>query len=299
MTDVVNYHGKPGATGEELVDGIGDGLLVLAAGPLEAPFARGLYEWMNMLVNHRGAGKAFKSVARQYLPPPNWMRDIEKITNPDRSDTYDNNILNEIANNIEASIPFISADLPPRLTVFGEKATEASSPFSIMPETVSKYDDIFMALNANDVFIQEPRQMVNVEGTRVDMLEMEDKAREDRGVDGYGWKFHQYKQLLGEQRRKFLSATIRSAGFHKATRGPRGSERRGRASQQSMLRSALASAKWKTHEMFSKRNPGTAFSRAYKGIQEESKPVRANPLHAGERARIEENKISFKSGGRS
>jgi hypothetical protein len=282
MTDVVNYYGRPDASSEELIEGIANGLKVLAAGPLEAPFAKGLYEWMAMMFEGRGAGKAVKNVARQYVGPPNWLRDIEDVYDSDRSDTYSDSMLDEIANNIASGIPEFASDMPPRLTVFGEPARPAQSPWSIIVTSVSYHDEIFMALAEGDVFVEEPRDsIIQVKDQKVDLYKQEHP-------NGERWAFHEYKKMLGEFRLKHLEKMVNSVRFLKAVTGPAGSDTGKREATGSLLNEALYDAKQEAHRLFARSYPASDFARAYKEKPIDQELIPLEPLHAGQRERKKE-----------
>ena len=281
MTDVTNYYAKPNSDTDDLIEGVASGIKVLAAGPLEAPFAKGLYEWMSMWFEGRGAGKAVKNVARQYAGPPNWLRDIEDLWDADRSDTYDDDLLNEIANNIQSGIPEFASDLPPRLTIFGEKAREAQSPYSIIPVTQSRHDDVFMALAESDVFLEPPDNIQNIKGQRVDLHDIEHKK-------GERWAYHEYKELMGQNRLKHLEKMVRSARYLKAVVAPAGTDTGSRECTGTLLNSAVYEAKKETDRLYAKMYPASAFARAYQEKRIDQEEIRLPPLHAGQRERGKE-----------
>ena len=290
MTDTVNYYSHPDSdVGNSLVDGASTAVQVLATGPLEAPFAKGLYEWMGMMFEERGASKAFKNVGRQYIGPANWLRDIEKITNPDRSQTYGDGTLDTMASQFQAGIPGWSSDLPPRLTVFGEDAEPATSPWSIMPTTISKHDDIFIALNDNGVHISSPyRPTFYIGGQTVNLLDIEDSR-------GEGWAFHEYKKLYGKMLLKNLNKAISSKDYRTGTVGMAGSGTEKKPARGSVLQRGITNARRETNERYHKMYPGSDFYRAYKGRKIKQDKDRPPARHAGMRERIEEYKegVSF------
>jgi hypothetical protein len=281
VTDVINYYSRPDADADAMLDIITGMFKTLVAGPFEAPFAKGLYDWMGIMFSEKEPKKVIKGVARQYTGP-NWLRDIENVYDADRSDTYGDSMFDEIANDFEAKIPGYASDMPPRLTIFGENAKPAESPWSIIPVTTSKNDDIFMALAESDVFVEPPKDhIIRIDGQNVDLSRMKDEK-------GWEWKFHQYKKILGQERKKSLQKMIRSSRYLKAIPGPSGTDSSRKEVTGSLLNEALTDARNAAHEKFAKVNPGSEFARALEGKRIKQEVERQRPLHAGQREREQE-----------
>lgn len=288
-TDVVSYYSQADDIGAgDLIEGVATSLKVLAVGPFEAPFARGLYDWMGAMFGERDPSRAVKSVISQYAGPPNWLRDIESLMDPERSQTYGDDLLDELANEMQAKIPGNwGVDMPPRLTVFGEIAEPATPPWSILPVSYSKHNDIFMALNDNSVFIEVSRDpVVSVGGQDVNLMKIHDSR-------GENWAMHQYQKLLGHNRLKFLTAAMRESDYRKGVRGPVGSGSTNRPARGTVLTRALTMARRKTQEEMAKRYPGSDFWRAYEGKKIQAEQERPKPRHAGMREKVEERKVGF------
>jgi hypothetical protein len=280
-TDIVNYYGDDDWTGSDILQGAGDSLKVLAAGPFEAPFVKGLYDWMSVAFEERSTSKILKNVFSQYAGPPAWLRDIEKTMDPNRSQTYGHDLLDEMANRFEAGMPGFSVDMPPRLTPFGEIAKQGASPWNVMPTTTIDHGDVVDEVINNGVFFAVPRDhMINVGGQEVSLLGIDDPR-------GEGWAMHEYQKILGQARLKHLRNMINQkggygdSGYKRAIEGEPGSDTATRVSKGTLLNKALTFARREAHERFANRYKGSDFHRAYnrkKIPQDDVKPPH-KPAH--------------------